>query len=678
MQTAAAQTTDDRKQQINDTRKFLGYLARGGSWCYTWFVKDKIKRTEWYPAGANPIIGKGGNIYFGVHPTDRKGDKYQRAKKGERDIAATNCLYAEFDCKDFGNDMPATLAYVQSLEPPPTIIVESGGGYHAYWIYTEPCKLTNEGERAQAAAIQAGWVARVGGDVAAKDLERVLRVPGTENFKYDPPRPVRFIKQDYSLLYDPVELSSLVVVAPSTRQPQTTGSLNADTSQNPEWVWAAVESELDIMRNTRIRRNDQLNISAGKLGSLIGNAGLQRSEVEQRLLAAANDCGFDASFTERDAIATIRSGINHGLKNPRVPPLKNKTNGAKPTASAPNVIAGEFMHKDMLPDMPVVEVAYQPKFRLRHADELDALPPIKYLISNEITSHGIHILHGAPGTGKSFVALDYALQLTTKGLPVVYMAAEGIRGIAQRKRAWCKHNKIDEVGPLYFVDLPVDLLNTDDVSQFIKEAIQGIYPVLLIVDTLAYSMASGDENRDGQKAINACRDIQRAQPHRDLAILLIHHNNKAGTAYRGDSKIHGGADLMLEIANDDGLITLSCGKSKDAPPFEPRYMRMLPVQTAGDETSCVLVPSDKVIRTNNDKLTGNERKIIEFLYLDTFRTVGATSSKLCEALNLRGGSLYNPLSRLMQRGLVVQDAKGDPFKLTVLGKERAETLGAGL
>jgi hypothetical protein len=56
--------------------------------------------------------------------------------------------------------------------------------------------LDTEDQREAARIIQYLWVEVVGGDPGAKDLTRVLRIPGTLNFKYDPPRPVVFLSCD--------------------------------------------------------------------------------------------------------------------------------------------------------------------------------------------------------------------------------------------------------------------------------------------------------------------------------------------------------------------------------------------------------------------------------------------------------------------------------------------------
>lgn len=73
----------------------------------------------------------------------------------------------------------------------PTLIIHSGHGYQAWWLFTEPWRFATEKDRADAAYLERRWVDRIrelagahGWDVdATVDLARVMRVPGTINHK---------------------------------------------------------------------------------------------------------------------------------------------------------------------------------------------------------------------------------------------------------------------------------------------------------------------------------------------------------------------------------------------------------------------------------------------------------------------------------------------------------------
>jgi P4 family phage/plasmid primase-like protien len=206
---------------------FLTHLHRGGSWAYWWILEGK--RTIWWPVG-KPLPCPSGrvNAYFGVHPSSNPKSSRNRAKS--TDIAAVNCLFADLDGKRFDRGKRAAWSHVELLDPPPSVIVDSGGGYHAYWLLAEPFLLATAAERERARRLQAGWAALVGGDNGAKDLTRVLRVPGTTNYKpdYAPDFPqVQFVKADLDWLYDLEALAALIPTPCSeARSHKTTHSGN--------------------------------------------------------------------------------------------------------------------------------------------------------------------------------------------------------------------------------------------------------------------------------------------------------------------------------------------------------------------------------------------------------------------------------------------------------------------
>jgi hypothetical protein len=191
-----------------DAGRLIGYLQHGGT--KSNLQTFKPTRTTWYDTNAPaPALPTGTNVYFGVNPctsippTNAAGELApESAIRSQNEyIAALNCLYAEFDAKDFSHSLDETLAHVRGLAVPPSVLVASGGGYHCYWLLVEPFVLDTPEKRQRAVDVQRDWVTLVGGDDAAKDIARVLRVPGTLNYKYEPARPVTFVEQDYSRRY---------------------------------------------------------------------------------------------------------------------------------------------------------------------------------------------------------------------------------------------------------------------------------------------------------------------------------------------------------------------------------------------------------------------------------------------------------------------------------------------
>lgn len=162
--------------------ELTAHLWRGGAWGYTWIKNGDHKTTLWTPGGKTLTAenADGSNVYFGVHPCAMSKSQNQRAKID--DIVAINCLFADFDSKDFSGDKVKAFAHVQSLTISPSVIIDSGGGYHAYWLLCETFKIEDNAQRERAKKVQANWVKFVCGDPGAKDLAHVLRVPVTLNY----------------------------------------------------------------------------------------------------------------------------------------------------------------------------------------------------------------------------------------------------------------------------------------------------------------------------------------------------------------------------------------------------------------------------------------------------------------------------------------------------------------
>lgn len=224
----------------------LNWLHRGGQWAYFWTPDGeeytnrrgelcRSKVSMWYPVGrlcAVPAAWADRNVYWPVHPltqipkTNAYGDpRRPHLVRGRLEfIAAINCLFAEFD-----GGADAALARLEALTYRPSAIVHSGGGLHCYWLLGDTVTVT-DANRAQLGHAQAAWVALVGGDGGAKDLDRVLRVPGHRNMKperrqSDGSYPVvRLLELDFGRLYDLDQLTRLLP-AYTPPKPQTAAPL---------------------------------------------------------------------------------------------------------------------------------------------------------------------------------------------------------------------------------------------------------------------------------------------------------------------------------------------------------------------------------------------------------------------------------------------------------------------
>jgi hypothetical protein len=150
--------------------------------------------------------------------------------------------------------------------PAPSAIVNSGGGLHVYWIADKPL---SPGEwRPYAEGLKAllqheGIKCDIG---LTTDIARLLRVPGTLNHKYDPPRPVQLLHRGKA--YDfPTALAVLCGAAPTKRAANTVSpSLQPaiePVSQDEDGGWFAklvADKQSEVVRYAarHIAKNSQL------------------------------------------------------------------------------------------------------------------------------------------------------------------------------------------------------------------------------------------------------------------------------------------------------------------------------------------------------------------------------------------------------------------------------------
>ncbi len=145
-------------------------------------------RRHWRPAFFTDVreaahhainLAEANEVYAGV--AVRHGE--DGTKQGVCRIPA---LWADLDVKD-GHTRETRWVQLSGLPCPPSMVVWSGGGFHAYWSLEEPAGSPEEMGRAELAMRR--LAAGLGSD-PVHDRSRILRVPGTFNHKTGEPRPV--------------------------------------------------------------------------------------------------------------------------------------------------------------------------------------------------------------------------------------------------------------------------------------------------------------------------------------------------------------------------------------------------------------------------------------------------------------------------------------------------------
>ena len=109
-------------------------------------------------------------------------------KGGAAYCQALPTFFLDADFKHLGED--ETIHRINSTPLAPSMVVESGGGLHPYWILHASSVFYLKRELPAAKL----WLRHIASSVAdvvdesVSEPARVLRIPGSYNFKYDPPR----------------------------------------------------------------------------------------------------------------------------------------------------------------------------------------------------------------------------------------------------------------------------------------------------------------------------------------------------------------------------------------------------------------------------------------------------------------------------------------------------------
>jgi hypothetical protein len=188
-----------------------------------WLLEGR--RSAWFAdlskAAAYVRANAGRDVYVGValSSADHGPSLRLKVEGGERMPSSISALWADLDLTDGQQSTKARApdeATARSAffpEFPPSMVVRSGGGLHAYWLFREPWLLATEDDVRQAGELAAQWNKALQRNAAMKgfqldsvgDLPRVLRVPGSMNLKIaGHPRPVSLIEITASR-YDPSE-----------------------------------------------------------------------------------------------------------------------------------------------------------------------------------------------------------------------------------------------------------------------------------------------------------------------------------------------------------------------------------------------------------------------------------------------------------------------------------------
>lgn len=238
------------------------------------------------------------------------------------------------------------------------------------------------------------------------------------------------------------------------------------------------------------------------------------------------------------------------------------------------------------------------------------------LVKGWLGTGGLSAVYGASNVGKTFWAVDLAFHVAgsdewhgtrIRGGLVVYIAAEGGVMINNRIEAFRLDRPsiagdAERNGRFALMSTTVDLCTSDDAQQIIG-ILQGLTepPALVVVDTLARSMGSGDENltKDMGNFVRNCDAIRAAT---GAHVMVIHHTGKdESRGMRGAYALFGAVDTVIEISRSGDVMTATQEKQRDMPLGPSFSYRLRDIHLGEDEdgapiTSAVIDATDAPAR----------------------------------------------------------------------------------
>ena len=208
-------------ENAGDGALSVSYLGENDLPITRWFTKDQLGEMADYAVEC----GRTHNTCLNINPRAEALDAYHRGMSDK--VLEVVAVYQDFDIKGEAHAQKClpesekdVLNYLAELPFPPSFIIRSGNGIHAYWIFRQPYRIRDGTDRAYIEGIldgfeeyaiklaydNHGWVF----DHVA-DLARMLRIPGTTNFK-TAERPMCEIISESPARYDPSDFEPFALV----------------------------------------------------------------------------------------------------------------------------------------------------------------------------------------------------------------------------------------------------------------------------------------------------------------------------------------------------------------------------------------------------------------------------------------------------------------------------------
>lgn len=505
------------------------------------------------------------NLYYMVNEPYENSPNNKLTKSNVKNI---NALFIDIDPdkqKDFEEERKRIIKFSEELKNDPSfapnVIIDSGGGYQAFWFLKDPIS-------AEDAENYGRGLAKKYKTDSVQNIDRIMRLPHTLNIpgksKIGRPKGLSKITHINENFYYWDDLKNICepVKSAEYKKIENIDFKGKNLTENLKWE---DEPELKNRFDNLLRQDSKLqDLMSKKIEKP------SRSEYDFALAGCLKEYGWTLEetaiamwlfphgkgkeLTDREIIRTYERFENH------LADLKLSENDLKRIEESKN---------------PLLSINSKLEIRKRKyksAGEMSwqksSLPLFKGLIDQGT----VVAIYGQSNVGKSFVVADIAAhvaagkdwdgyKLRAKG-SVLIVAAEAGATYGKRVEAIKRRmNKSSNVTltefPFAVYDEHINLLETENgkcqgVENLIIEAQllaqdSGHLCKLIVIDTLSAVFGAGNENSPDDMGAMMDHLLMLAK-RTGATIIIIHHSGKDQNAgLRGHTKLIAGIDTSLEI-----------------------------------------------------------------------------------------------------------------------------------
>ena len=270
-----------------------------------------------------------------------------------------------------------------------------------------------------------------------------------------------------------------------------------------------------------------------------------------------------------------------------------------------------------------------PLYERLDVKQIKAMADPKWLVERLIIENSLGFIFGAPGTVKTFLALDLSLSFATgrkewwgrkveHNGTVIYVSSEGFSDLKFRIMAWEQQRGVNaDDASFRLIREGINFTKLEDIQKLLAtiEAVvaETKTPVTaVIVDTVSRVLPGVDENlqKDMTMFVNGCDAVRRKFA---TTVIGLHHTARAGNM-RGSTVIPGAGDFVIEMRREPGAQEGSfyVSKLKAAQDGEEQHFKMVEVAVgmAGEHTSVVLEPIDAQAAAGGWPNTNMEQRVL--------------------------------------------------------------------